>query len=116
MLDVLFLPAAALLGLALLAARRGDFRLHGQLAALAATVVFLRVSLYARDLTALHRALWLALLAAATGTLALGSLALAWREARSPRAWAPRTHRAAGALTLALAAVTIILWLLRDRR
>jgi len=48
-------------------------------------------------------------------TLLLGRAALAWREGRSDRSFIPRLHRAAGALTLALTACTLVVWFLRHR-
>jgi hypothetical protein len=116
MLDLLLIPAAVLLALALRAVRRGEHRLHGHLMTATVTVVFLRVSLHPRALQSHHLALWLTLLAAAGGTLLLGRAALAWREGRSARSAVPRLHRTAGALTLALAALTLAVWFLRDRR
>jgi hypothetical protein len=115
MLDLLFLPAAVLLACALLAARRGDHRLHGYLMVATVTVVILRVILQPRALAPHHLALWLALLAAASLTLLLGRTALAWREGRSDRSAIPRIHRTAGTLTLLLATATLVVWFLRNR-
>lgn len=115
MLDLLLIPAAAMLALALRAVRRGEHRLHGHLMAAAVALVFLRVLLHPRALEAHHQALWLALLGTAGGTLLLGRAALAWREGRSTRSAFPRLHRAAGTLTLALAVLTLAAWLLRNR-
>lgn len=115
MLDLLLLPAAILLALALRAVRRGDHRLHGHLMAATVTIVILRILLHPRTLAPQHRALWLALLAAAGLTLLLGRRALAWREGRSLRAIAPRLHRAAGVFTLVLTTLTLVVWFLRDR-
>jgi hypothetical protein len=115
MLDLLLLPAAVLLALALRAVRRGDHRLHGHLMAATVTIVILRLLLHPRTLAPHHRALWLALLVAAGLTLLLGRRALAWREGRSQRAMAPRLHRSAGVLTLVLTAFTLVVWFLRDR-
>jgi len=80
------------------------------------TVVLLRVILHPRTLSTQHLALWLTLLAAAALTLLLGRGALGWREGRSTRSILPRLHRTAGALTLALTALTLAVWFLRDRR
>jgi len=115
MLDLLLIPAALLLTFALRAVRRGDHRLHGHLMMATFTVVFLRIILHPRSLGRLHLALWLAVLAAAGSTLLLGRAALAWREGRSARSGIPRVHRASGTFTLALAALTLAVWFLRDR-
>ncbi len=115
MLDLLFIPAAVLLAYALRAVRVGDYRLHGYLMVATVTVVILRVLLHPRNLTPHHFALWSALLLLAGTTLLLGRAALAWREGRSGRSALPRIHRAAGALTLALAAATLLVWFLRNR-
>lgn len=115
MLDLLLIPAAILLAFALRAVRRGDHRLHGHLMAATVTVVILRVILHPRTLANHHLALWLVLLAAAGTTLLLGRAALAWREGRGTRPAIPRIHRTAGALTLALTALTLAVWFLRDR-
>jgi hypothetical protein len=115
MLDLLLIPAAILLGFALRAVRRGDHRLHGHLMAATVTVVLLRVVLHPRALAPRHILLWLALLAVAGTTLLLGRVALAWREGGSTRATIPRIHRAAGALTLILAGLTLAAWFLRNR-
>lgn len=115
MLDLLFLPAALLLALALRAVRRGDHRQHGHLMATATTVVLLRMAIHPRDLSRPHLFMWLGLLAAAGTTLLLGRAALAWREGRSARSGIPRLHRAAGALTLASALLALTAWLMRTR-
>lgn len=115
MLDLLFVPAAILLAFALRAVRRGEHRLHGHLMAATVTVILLRILLHPGVLAAHHLTLWLALLAAAGTTLLLGRGALAWREGRSARAAAPRLHRGAGALTLALTVLTLVVWFLRAR-
>ena len=114
MLDLLLIPAAILLVFALRAVRRGEHRLHGHLMMATFTVVFLRVVLHPRGLGRLHLALWLAFLATAGSTLLLGRAALAWREGRSIRSGIPRIHRAAGVLTLVLAALTLAAWFLRN--
>ena len=115
MLDFLFIPAAVLLAFALRAVRLGDYRLHGYLMVATVTVVILRMLLHPRALATHHAALWAALLVMAGTTLLLGRAALAWRESRSDRSYIPRIHRAAGALTLAWMAVTLVLWFLRNR-
>ncbi|WLT33088.1 hypothetical protein [Geothrix sp. PMB-07] len=115
MLDVLLIPAALLLVLALQAVRRGDHRLHGHLMLAAFTVIGLRLVLHPRALLPTHLGLWLAVLAAAGTTLLLGRMALAWREARSTHAAFPRIHRAFGTLTLLALALTTVVWLLRNR-
>jgi hypothetical protein len=115
MLDLLFIPAAVLLACALRAVRQGDHRLHGYLMVATVTVVILRLLLHPRALEARHFALWSALLVMASGTLLLGRAALAWREGRSDRSYLPRLHRAAGALTLVLTTVTLVVWFLRNR-
>lgn len=115
MLDLLFIPAAMLLAFALRAVRHGDHRLHGYLMVATVTVVILRLLLHPRTLATPHFALWAALLAMAGTTLVLGRAALAWREGRSNRSYIPRFHRAAGALTLVMTAVTLVVWFLRNR-
>lgn len=114
MLDLLLIPAAILLVFALRAVRRGEHRLHGYLMMATFTVIFLRVTLHPRGLGPLHLVLWLVVLVAAGSTLLLGRAALAWREGRSVRSGIPRVHRAAGALTLVLAILTLAAWLLRN--
>jgi hypothetical protein len=115
MLDLLLIPAALLLAFALRAVRRGDHRLHGHLMVATVTVVVLRILLQPRTLERHHLALWLLLLGSAGGTLLLGRAALAWREGRSTWSVVPRLHRAAGTLTLTLAAFTLAVWFLRNR-
>jgi uncharacterized membrane protein YozB (DUF420 family) len=115
MLDLLLIPAAILLVFALRAVRRGEYRLHGHLMMATFTVVFLRVILHPRGLGRLHLVLWLTVLAAAGSTMLLGRAALAWREGRSVRSGIPRVHRLAGALTLALAILTLATWFLRNQ-
>jgi hypothetical protein len=53
---------------------------------------------------------------AAAMTVLLGRKALAWREGRSTQAFLPRLHRASGAATLTVLALTTVLWLLRNYR
>ena len=115
MLDLLLIPAALLLPLALRAARRGEYRLHGYCMVAAFTLIGLRLLLHPRDLTKLHVSIWLATLAAAGMTMVVGRLALAWRESRSARTSAPRIHRAFGAATLIGLVLTTVVWLLRNR-
>jgi hypothetical protein len=115
MLDLLFIPAAVLLACALRAVRHGDHRLHGYLMVATVTVVILRMLLHPRTLATHDFALWTALLAMAGTTLLLGRTTLAWREGRSDRSALPRIHRAAGALTLVMTAVTLVVWFLRNR-
>ena len=115
MLDLLLIPAGLFLALALRAVRRGEHRLHGHLMAAAFTMAGLRVLLHPRSLTQVQLTAWSLTLAAAGVTILLGRKALAWREARSVQAFLPRIHRAAGALTLALAALTLAVWFLRNR-
>ncbi|WP_285577254.1 hypothetical protein [Geothrix limicola] len=115
MLDVLLIPAALLLALALRAVRRGEYRLHGHLMTGAFTVTGLRLLLHPRDLAHLHLGLWAALFAASGCTVLLGRRALAWREARSTRTTLPRIHRAFGAATLIGLALITFIWLLRSR-
>ena len=115
MLDLLLIPAGLLLALALRAVRRGEHRLHGHLMTAAFTVAGLRLLLHPRSLAQVHLTAWTLTLAAAGTTLLLGRRALAWREARSARSGIPRVHRAAGALTLVLAALTLVMWFLRER-
>ena len=115
MLDLLLIPAAFLLVLALRAARQGDHRLHGYLMVATVTVVLLRVILHPRTLAEHHLVLWSALLLAAGTTLLLGRAALAWREGRSTRSAIPWIHRTAGTLTLVLTALTLVVWFLRTR-
>jgi hypothetical protein len=114
MLDLLLIPAAIVLALALRAARRGDHRLHGHLMAAAVTVVLLRVVLHPRALTPRHLILWLVLLAAAGTTLLLGRAALAWREGSGRRPWVPLVHRTVATFTLALATFVLAVWFLRN--
>ena len=115
MLDLLLIPAALTLALALLAVRRGDQRLHGHLMAISATLVFLRLILHPRAMASHLAALWLLLGAVAGGTMLLGRAALAWREGRSRQPGLARLHRNAGAATLSLALLTLAAWLLRSR-
>jgi hypothetical protein len=115
MLDILLLPAALLLVLALQAARRGEHRLHGHLMTAAFTLVGLRLVLHPRDLPRLHLALWMSTLGAAGLTMLLGRMALAWREGRSHLPALPRVHRAIGTTTLLGLALTTLIWLLRSR-
>jgi len=116
MLDLLLIPAAIVLALALRAVRRGDHRLHGHLMAAAVTVVLLRVVLHPRALAPHHLTLWLILLGAACTTLLLGRAALAWREGQGRKPWIPRVHRAAGATTLVLTLFVLTVWFLRSAR
>jgi hypothetical protein len=113
MLDLLLIPAALLLALALRAVRRGEHRLHGHLMSGAFTVIGLRVLLYPRGLVQLHLTTWLMTLAAAGMTILLGRRALAWRETRSFVTATPRLHRLSGIATLSGLAITTLLWLLR---
>lgn len=115
MLDVLLIPAALLLALALGAVRRGEHRLHGHLMTAAFTFFGLRLMLHPRSLSPHHLVTWLLTLAAAGMTMLLGRQALAWREARSTKTVYPRTHRTMGALTLIGLALTTFVWLLRNR-
>lgn len=115
MLDVLLIPAALLLALALRAVRRGEYRLHGYLMTAIFTLVGLRVLLHPRGLNPAHRALWLLTLAAAGLTILLGRMALAWREARGAHPALPRIHRTIGKTTLVGLALTTLVWLLRHR-
>lgn len=115
MLDVLLIPAALLLALALRAVRRGDYRLHGHLMTAVFTVVGLRLALHPRKLPGLHLTLWLSLLGAAGLTMLAGRQALAWREARSSHSALPRLHRSVGTTTLVGLALTTLVWLLRSR-
>lgn len=115
MLDLLLIPAALLLVLAVRAVRRGEHRLHGHLMSAAFTLIGLRLLLHPRNLMRLHLTLWLAILAGAGTTILLGRLALAWREARSTQATLPRIHRTFGTATLMGLALTTLVWLLRNR-
>ena len=114
-LDILLIPAALLLALALRAVRRGDHRLHGHLMTAGLTLIGLRLILHPRNLPTLHRPIWLGILALAGVTVLLGRMALAWREGRSTRTAFPRIHRAFGATTLIGLALTTLIWLLRNR-
>ena len=116
MLDLLFLPATLLMAFALRAVRQGEHRLHSYLMTAAFTVVGLRVMLYPRALARLHLTIWLLTLGLAGITILLGRKALAWRETRSLQATAPRIHRLLGATTLSGLALTLLVWLLRNRR
>jgi hypothetical protein len=116
MLDLLLIPAALLLVLALRAVRRGEHRLHGHLMSSAFTIIGLRVLLYPRGLIQLHLTTWLLTLASAGMTILLGRRALAWRESRSLRMSTPRVHRMFGTATLSGLAITTLLWLLRNHR
>jgi len=115
MLDLLLIPAAILLALALRAVRRGEHRLHGHLMMAAFTVIGLRVLLYPRDLTRPHLLSWLSVLSVAGMTMLAGRAALAWRETRSTRTAAPRIHRTFGAATLIGLALATLIWMLRHR-
>lgn len=115
MLDLLLIPAAVLLVLALRAVRLGDHRLHGYLMTAAFTFIGLRLVLHPRDLHPHHRIIWLITLAAAGTTILLGRMALAWREGRSNRTAIPRIHRAFGTATLVGLALTALVWLLRNK-
>jgi hypothetical protein len=115
MLDVLLIPAALLLVLALVAVRRGEHRLHGHLMTALFTLVGLRLLLHPRGLNPGHRALWLATLGAAGLTILLGRGALAWREARGTHPSLPRIHRMAGRTTIVGLALSTLVWLLRHR-
>lgn len=116
MLDVLLIPAALMLALALRAVRRGEHRLHGHLMSAAFTLVGLRILLHPRGFSRLHLTLWLATLCTAGTTVLLGRMALAWREARSTQASVPRVHRAFGAATLTGLGLTILVWLMRNHQ
>lgn len=115
MLDLLLIPAAILLAFALRAVRRGDHRLHGHLMVSAFTVIGLRILLHPRSLAQVHLAAWAATLVAAGTTILLGRKALAWREARSFRAYLPRIHRAFGVATLSGLVLSTVIWLFRNR-
>jgi uncharacterized membrane protein YozB (DUF420 family) len=115
MLDVLLIPAALLLTLALQAVRRGEYRLHGHLMTGAFTLIGLRLLLHPTGLSPAHRTLWLITLTVAGLTILLGRMALAWREARSTHPSLPRIHRTIGKTTLVGLALTTLVWLLRQR-
>jgi hypothetical protein len=115
MLDVLLIPAALLLTLALRAVRDGEYRLHGHLMTGAFTLVGLRLLLLPIGLSNTHRTIWLITLGAAGLTILLGRMALAWREARSTHPSLPRIHRTVGKITLAGLTLTTLVWLLRHR-
>ena len=115
MLDVLLIPAALLLALALRAVRLGEYRVHGYLMTAVFTLIGLRLLLHPRDLGPTHRAIWLITLTAAGLVILLGRMALAWREARSTHPSVPRIHRAAGRTTLIGLVLTTLVWLLRHR-
>ena len=115
MLDVLLIPAALLLALALRAVRLGEYRLHGYLMTAVFTLIGLRLLLHPRGLSPTHRAIWLITLSAAGLTILLGRMALAWREARSTHPSLPRTHRTIAKTTLVGLALTTLVWLLRHR-
>jgi len=116
MLDLLLIPAALMLALALRAVRQGDHRLHGHLMTAAITIVALRVILHPRPLHPAHLLLWVGTLVVAGATLLLGRAALGWREGRHARAALARIHRASGALTLIGLVLTTFIWLLRHRQ
>jgi hypothetical protein len=113
MLDLLLIPAAVLVILALRAVRQGAHRLHGYFMSATFTLVALRLLLHPTDLSQLHLTIWLTTLALAGTTLLLGRMALAWREGRSSRAAIPRLHRAFGVTTLIGLVLTTLVWLLR---
>jgi len=115
MLDLLLIPAFALLALALRAVRRGSHRLHGHLMMSAFTVLVLRMLLRPLALRPQPFAILVGLLSLAALTMALGRLALDWREGRSQRQRVPKIHRAFGLLTLGLSCVSAVAWLLRTR-
>jgi uncharacterized membrane protein YozB (DUF420 family) len=113
-LDILLIPAALLLALALQAVRRGDHRLHGHLMTAGFTMIGLRLILHPRNLPTFYVPCWLGTLAVAGATMLLGRMALAWRESRTTHTAFPRIHRAFGAITLIGLALTTLMWLLRD--
>ena len=115
MLDLLLIPAALLLILAIRSVRRGDHRLHGHLMTAVFTIIGLRLVLHPRELTPHHRAIWLFLLATAGTTILLGRMALAWRETRSTHRAFPRIHRGFGTVTLMCLAIATLVWLMRNR-
>ena len=115
MLDILLIPAALLLALALRAVRRGEYQFHGYLMTAVFTLIGLRLLLHPRDLSPAHRTVWLITLTAAGLTILLGRMALAWREARSTHPSLPRIHRTVGKTTLVGLALTTLVWLLRHR-
>ena len=115
MLDLLLIPAVLLLALALRAVRRGEHRLHGHLMAAGFTVAAIRMALHPRTLSLVHLRTALALAALVGATVLLGRRALAWREGASRRPGAPRLHRGAGATTLMLSFLALVLWLFRNR-
>ncbi len=115
MLDLLLIPAALLVFLALRAVRRGEHRQHGYYMTAAFTLVGLRLLLHPRDLTRFHFIIWFLTLAASAVTMPLGRAALAWREGRSTRATIPRLHRAFGTATLIGLIFTTLVWLVRSR-
>ena len=115
MLDLLLVPAALLVLLAIRAVRRGDHRLHGYLMTMGFTVAALRMVLRPASFPPWHLEAGLGLLGLVGWTLALGHLSLAWREGRGWNATIPRFHRAFGTLTLLLTALAALLWLARTR-
>jgi hypothetical protein len=115
MLDVLLVPAAILVILALRAVHRGAQRLHGYLMTAAFTVLGLRMLLRPRAFPPWHLEAGLVVLGLAGATLLLGRVALAWREGRSRKRHASRMHRSSGVITLLSFALALVLWLLRDR-
>ena len=115
MLDLLLIPAALLVLLAVRAVRRGDHRLHGHLMTMGFTVAALRMLLRPSTFLPSHLGAGLALLALVGWTLVLGHLSLAWREGRGRSAALPRIHRASGTLTLLLTTLAALLWLARAR-
>ncbi len=115
MLDLLLIPAALLLILALWSAHRGEHRLHGHLMTAVFTIIGLRLVLHPRELTPHHRTVWLCILAAAGTTILLGRMALAWREARTTHRAFPRIHRGFGTATLVGLATATLVWLMRNR-
>jgi uncharacterized membrane protein YozB (DUF420 family) len=115
MLDLLLIPAFALLALALRAVRRGDHRTHGHLMVSAFTVVVIRMLLRPLALQPKPFAILVAVLSLAGITMVLGRLALGWREGRNQRQHLPKAHRGFGLLTLAFSCASAVAWLLRAR-
>jgi len=76
------------------------------------TLVGLRLILHSTELSPHPRTIWLITLSAATATILLGHMALAWREGRSTHSAIPRIHRSIGATTLVGLALATLAWLM----
>lgn len=113
MSDLLLILPATLLGLALQAVHRGDYRRHAHFMIAAVACIALGLCLAYPGLPAPVRPLAMALLGLLGVTALLGRGALAWREGHPRFARVPRLHRGMGALSLVGLALGLGAWLLR---